>query len=375
MILDKCVEVSICGNVAYYENLGYTIPKQYDSRRNRTSVKRGTKIFVKSTDVPKDSRTKVYVVCDNCKKEYLIYKFSYFLNTKAHNDIYFCDICLRKENRKNRLKTCDYNLSFGIFLENEVGKRNINKYWHSSNIISPYDLYAGTHDKYYFQCQNKEYHVYLCSLSNFSSKGARCSFCANHVVHPLDSLGVFYPKAILYYSDKNIKSIDTIHPYSNKKIYWKCENDIHEDYSAKVNYAVSKDFSCPYCLKNNNESALQKKVRKYLESIFDNVLHEWDCTINPINPKTGRILRYDNEIKKEKLIIEVMGGQHYNLTYFSYVNRNKELIEKEFNDLRWRDEFKKNHAEKIGYKYIEIPYWSDNKKQEWKNIINNYLSI
>ena len=44
IIVEKEVEVTIGSkNKEYYESLGYEIPKHYDARRNRTSVKKGNK--------------------------------------------------------------------------------------------------------------------------------------------------------------------------------------------------------------------------------------------------------------------------------------------------------------------------------------------
>jgi hypothetical protein len=69
MILSKYVEV-ILGTftIKYYENKGYFIPKIINSD-NKIVVKRGTKIIVRVSDLPKESTTKILRKCDKCGKE------------------------------------------------------------------------------------------------------------------------------------------------------------------------------------------------------------------------------------------------------------------------------------------------------------------
>ena len=69
MILSKYVEV-ILGTftIKYYENKGYFIPKIINSD-NKAVVKRGTKIIVRVSDLPKESTTKILRKCDKCGKE------------------------------------------------------------------------------------------------------------------------------------------------------------------------------------------------------------------------------------------------------------------------------------------------------------------
>ena len=52
MILDEIVWVSLSGsNIKYYESLGYNIPRSYaNGRKDRITVKRGTKILVRVKD-------------------------------------------------------------------------------------------------------------------------------------------------------------------------------------------------------------------------------------------------------------------------------------------------------------------------------------
>ena len=61
------VEVNAIGNVKYYEDLGYYIPRVYENYK--WVIKRGTKIKVKVSDLSSGSNVVVKVKCDCCGKE------------------------------------------------------------------------------------------------------------------------------------------------------------------------------------------------------------------------------------------------------------------------------------------------------------------
>lgn len=93
---DLLIEVPIGPrNKTYYENLGYDIPKYYDSIHCKWVVKRGTKIFVKQKDIPKNSNVKITVKCDNCGKENNNITYQNYLiaiNNGCDNN-YYCHKC------------------------------------------------------------------------------------------------------------------------------------------------------------------------------------------------------------------------------------------------------------------------------------------
>ena len=64
------VDIGLSGNnTAYYESLGYEIPRR-KSKWGRVTVPIGTQIKVKIQDVITNSSVKVNVKCDCCGKEY-----------------------------------------------------------------------------------------------------------------------------------------------------------------------------------------------------------------------------------------------------------------------------------------------------------------
>jgi hypothetical protein len=109
------------------------------------------------------------------------------------------------------------------------------------------------------------------------------------------------------------------------------------------------------------------------------ILHEYDCTIIPINPKTKYLLPFDNELiinNKISLIIETQGLQHYivNSWYKTLSNKHKTTPEYELHKRQLYDRYKRIYAKSKGYYYLEIPYWTDNKQNEWKSLIDNKIN-
>ena len=122
-------------------------------------------------------------------------------------------------------------------------------------------------------------------------------------------------------------------------------------------------------------SELQDKVFNYLTKELNYKTNtEYDCNIVPINPLTGRKLPFDNEVVDLKLIIEVHGLQHYEVTGFSMLRANQtgNTPEEEFEYRKQVDEFKKNYALENGYHYLEIPYWTKDD-ESYKELINNKI--
>lgn len=82
------VEVNAIGNVKYYEDLGYYIPRVYENYK--WAIKRGTKIKVKVSDLSSGSNVVVKVKCDCCGKEKDLEYSKYIKNIKSNNNLYLC---------------------------------------------------------------------------------------------------------------------------------------------------------------------------------------------------------------------------------------------------------------------------------------------
>lgn len=113
-------------------------------------------------------------------------------------------------------------------------------------------------------------------------------------------------------------------------------------------------------------SGLERSVAFYLTA--RNIEYKMqEDTLKCINPSTGKLLPYDFELPKYKIIIEVQGYQHYD-SGVDYNTTSKELqyqIEK--------DDYKKQNAIDNGYQFVTITY-KDIERKEFGKIIETKIA-
>ena len=179
------------------------------------------------------------------------------------------------------------------FIDNDM---DISKYWdyEKNNEIDPWTLSTGNQrQKIWIKCQEKEYHGSYKTTSDCFTKGKRCPYCSGRNTHPKDSLGAYitnkYGKDFLerVWSNRNKNSPFELAVNSNKKVIWKCGDNLHKEYLRSCDKSVRYEFRCPECVKRRKESLIQEKTRIYLEMLGYTPLTEYKCTISPINPKTN----------------------------------------------------------------------------------------
>jgi len=342
--------------------------------------------------------------CIDNDRQDVLNRWDYELNDKKPSEIghgttkkyYFnCPRGIHKSELKNinsftnkkgkgniKCKQCNSFAQWGI---NNIGEDFLEKYWdYEKNILNPWEVsYGNSSYKIYIKCQEKDYHGSYDITPNNFVHDSRCGYCTNQhgKVHLLDSLGTVYPKSMEVWSDKNKKTTFDYTPSTLQQVWFKCENKKHKDYIRSISDSNICEFRCPECIRERNESFLQEKIRVYLENSNYTILHELKCTIVPHNPKIknkrGR-MPFDNEIKELKLIIEVHGVQHYKITNFHYLQakKNNTTPEKELHYQKLKDRYKRMLAKsKINnYYYLEIPYYTDDKDETWKKLINDKIS-
>lgn len=341
--------------------------------------------------------------CINNNKKSVLELWDYELNKKTPLEVdygttvkyYFK--CLR-EIHKSELKSincftngqagsirCNQCNSFAQWGIDNLGKDFLEKYWdYDKNTLNPFDISYACNTKVWIKCKEKDYHgSYKITCSSFSCQGSRCSLCCNQhgKVHPKDSLGQYitdnYGEEFLntVWSDKNEKSAFEYTPMSNQNAWFKCHIDKHEAYEREISSSVKYDFRCPECVREREESILQEKVKLYFKELGYDLKHEYKCNIIPINPKTNHQLPYDNEIIQLKLVVEVHGKQHYQISSWDKIESKKTNIPEEhlFFKRRVYDRYKKIYAKLQGYEYLEIPYWTDNVAFEYKKLIDDKI--
>ena len=303
---------------------------------------------------------------------------SYWFKCKNHKDHKSEKHKLNNLIKQNHM-ICHQCNSFAQWCVDNICQNFLEKYWdYNKNNVDPYKIPRGSSTKVWIKCQEKDYHgSYIVSCAKFTVDECRCPYCNKNSgkVHKYDSLGYLYTEVLEIWSDKNDKSPYEYAPQTNLKVWFKCRNDKHEDYLQSINNAVNRNFRCPDCVKESRDSLLQIKVSKYItESYNYTLLHEYNCTINPINPKTNYHMPFDNEIKELKLIIEVNGNQHYEPSFFIKLNAKKYgiSIEEAFKRRQGKDEYKKQYALSHGYYFLEIPYTAE-KDDKYKEMIDNKI--
>jgi hypothetical protein len=340
----------------YYliKNFGNNAINDYWSKKNSKSP----------FEFDKCSGKKVYIKCQekNYHEDYLISPDNFYRGER-------CPACVSKIVYKED--------SFAQYNINKYGEDWLDKYWCDDNTIDPFKISKSTNDvKVHLKCQRVEYHNFYTHPNNYYSADAPCPYCSRKLIHPLDSLGSQVPEILDIWSDKNDKTPFDYAYSSKEKVWLKCRAGKHNDYMQTISdYSANHSRNCIYCVRERKESFLEEKVRLYLETFGYTVLHEYNCSIIPINPISGYKMPFDNEIKELKIIIEVHGIQHYELCgwHITQSKKSGKTPEEEFKYQKWKDNQKKNFAINNGYNYIEIPYWSV-KDDTYKNIINKEIT-
>lgn len=350
----------------YYNSIGYYLISNYgeDAIEKYWSKNNSTSPFL----IDKGSSKKIWIKCQ--EKDYhedyqiITYSFSYGCR---------CPMCASKIIHPKD--------SFAQFNINRFGEDWIEKCWCSDNELDPFSIPAYKNRlKIHLKCMNVEYHDFYTTPATFDSNEAFCPYCGvggiHQRTHKNDSFGAKHPEVLNIWSEKNDKAPFDFAEYAHKQVWFKCDNNIHEDYKRFVSdYSVGHKL-CPKCMASNRESSFEKIVKDYLENdLRYKVLTERNCTCVPINPYTKMPLPFDNEIVEKKIIIEVHGIQHYEQTgwHITQAKASGKTPLEEFEYQKWKDKFKKDFAIKQGYMYIEIPYWTVTDGS-FKEIINNNIN-
>lgn len=139
MLITQKINITLnSSDIAWYEDLGYIIPR-YKDNKGRMLVRRGTQIEVNNTDLIKSSHVKVKVKCDYCdtRKE-----VSYRDYLKGHDEeLGDCCIKCRPIKYKNTM-----NILYGVNnssqipeTRNKIITTNQQRYgcdWHTQSTVS-----------------------------------------------------------------------------------------------------------------------------------------------------------------------------------------------------------------------------------------------
>lgn len=248
---------------------------------------------------------------------------------------------------------CNQCNSFAQWGIDNLGEDFLEKYWdYIKNIVDPWSILKSCRTKVWIKCQEKEYHEsYYVSTYNFYN-GRRCSYCNNHTLHKLDSLGTLYPEVLELWSNKNNKSPYEYAPHSGKEVWWKCPDGKHKDYKRSIDGSNLRDFRCPECQCSMGEIEVGKKL--------------FNKEINYISQKTfegliglgGCLLSYDFYLPQYNLLIEYQGEMHER--FVKGIHKTVKDFEKQVE----HDRRKKEYAQDKNIQLLEIWYWEYDKIEE-----------
>lgn len=243
--------------------------------------------------------------------------------------------------------------------------------------LTPEDVTVGTNTRVWWIC-SKCGNPYDATVGN-RSYGYGCPYCENLKIKAgFNDLATLNPCLVSEWNyNKNDILPTEVAPSAKRKVWWECEYG-HE-WEASIN-SRSRGVGCPTCANEKSASYLQIKVQTYISEKYKfKILHENDCTLDCRSPKTKKKLKYDNEviIGNKRLIIEVMGLQHYyaNNTFHTKLAKSKNKTPNEvLDELQWRDEYKKQYALNNGYYYIAIPFNTE-RNEKYKDIIDKAINL
>ena len=268
--------------------------------------------------------------------------------------------------------------SFAQYHIDHTDRNFLEKYWSNQNIINPYEITPYSRKNIWIKCIKNSNHPDYKTICNTFSNNHRCPNCSNLKTFYTDSLGFVRPEVLKVWSSYNNTSPFEYKPKSEKRVFWKCENNKHPDYIRDIKESNISDFRCPLCMNERKCSLLQEKVQNYINDMYSyNLYHEKDCSITPRNPKGNNAcfdLPFDNEILELKLVIEVHGSQHYKISGYHQASskHNNTTPEQELHKQQLHDRYKKYISYIIGYLYLEIPYWTE-KDESYKQLIDNKI--
>ena len=143
---------------------------------------------------------------------------------------------------------------------------------------------------------------------------------------------------------------------TNPKIYYFCQRCEQEQCQTYESLKNGLGHNCP-SLKSSGEVIVENFL-KDLEIVYKTQYKTLKC----VNPITQKVMPYDFELPKHRIIIEVQGNQH--LQFEPYFHGSVENFEYQI----WKDRYKKEYAEQHGYAVVYVDY-EDLETDRYKTII------
>lgn len=140
--------------------------------------------------------------------------------------------------------------SIGQYIIDKYGLKYLEEIWSDKNEKSYYDIDKSSSIKIWLRCKDNNLHDdYDTTAYNYTNGHEQCPYCNGQRVCLTNSFGHKHPEYIDVWSNKN-----TFGPfdrtYGSRDYAWfKCENNIHDDYKKRIRDINQTKYICPECAK------------------------------------------------------------------------------------------------------------------------------
>lgn len=113
----------------------------------------------------------------------------------------------------------------------------------------PAEFTSGSSKKVWWRCSVGADHVWQATITNRTSHGAGCPFCAGQRVSETNSLATRYPALVAEWeSSKNGQlTPHDIVSSSSRQVWWRCPNGTDHVWRTSVYHRTHNKSGCPYC--------------------------------------------------------------------------------------------------------------------------------
>lgn len=287
MLLSKEVEVVLASPViGHYERLGYEIPRR-PNRDGILTTPRGTKLTVKTEDLPLLSDVVVRVRCDYCGSE-IDKQYKKYLKERKIIEKDACSRCCSLKQRDVLIKT--YGVTHQTQIPSVLERMSKNRRKYNINDIEEefkergYEIleseYINTDNKLNYIClKHKNKGVQSITYSNFK-KGQGCWHCGNEKIG--DALRYEYEFVKDIFNKNNCTLISKEYVNCKLPLEFFCNKHNHLIQTTTLdNFNV---VGCIYCNKENkilaNEYAKELQTYAYLRT----TIRDWQqCSMMSSN--------------------------------------------------------------------------------------------
>lgn len=191
--------------------------------------------------------------------------------------------------KNSEFRGCPFCKGLKITLSNCLATVNaeLANEWHPTrnNLLTPFDVYHGSHEKVWWKCPVAEDHEWKAQLKS-RAYGNNCPMCRGSIIVNSNCLATKSPELIKqWHPIKNFPLTPyTIHFGSTKKITWQCSLDENHIWKVAACNRVNGS-GCPFC---TNSKVAESNC---LANNYPSLVKEWDYTKNkdlsPFNVVAG----------------------------------------------------------------------------------------